>query len=60
MKIIDYEILSEKTIAILASHVRGDIKDGWQPYGDIVVVIDEVQRFIYFYQAMVKYEKGNA
>ena len=50
-KIIDYTIVSGQTAEELRQIVRGNIKIGWHPHGNIGVGT------YWLYQPMVKYEQ---
>ncbi len=58
-KIIDYEITSSASHEKLIQKVKELIENGWQPYYGLMIKDEDrpgVQKNIWFYQAMVKYE----
>lgn len=55
-KIIDYEIIQEMYVITIQDIIQTKIKNGWQPYGTIVITPKDAFGNVNIFQAMVKYE----
>lgn len=58
-KIVDYKIVNDEDINMLAGKVNHEIAQGWQPYGPIVEVLEPAQlKGRELIQALVKYSEA--
>ncbi len=59
-EIMDYEIISSKSLNEVVKYVKDGLNKGWQPYGELKAVAfrtDEEVDYIEYVQAMVMYEE---
>lgn len=54
-KIVDYKVITSTYVSHLEDQVKKHITDGWQPYGNCLV-ISGVSTY-YYYREMIKYEE---
>jgi hypothetical protein len=57
-KIVDYDLVSSIYRPNIVKDVSEKIKDGWQPFGNLILGIDDHGNKTYT-QPMVKYEENN-
>lgn len=62
MKIVDYcvqchTVYDGKDVLNFQDGVKVMLREGWQPYGDLVISTRENSNSVQFCQAMVKYEE---
>lgn len=54
-EIIDYKVSYEKSLSELEQYVQSQLQNGWEPYGQMIIINDAPNRG--FYQPLVKYSK---
>ena len=58
-KIVDYMAVASSDLKDLADAVKIFLLDGWVPTGGIAILPESDITYLFFYQAMVKYEENN-
>lgn len=56
-KTTDYKVVSDTTPNGLASEVKKQLLQGWQPQGGIAAIVDKDSRL--YYQALVRYQEAS-
>ena len=60
MEVVEsYRLFKSSSIDDLERTVNGKIRDGWQPYGQVVAYNYTASMSVTFVQTMVKYKQNN-